>query len=337
MKAILMQEPGVVQLIEQPMPEMADDALLLRVEYVGLCGSDLSAYSGHSPMMVFPNVPGHEIAARIEAVGDAVPDGFAVGDLVLVKPYFPCGKCPACRNNRPNACEFNQTMGTQRPGALCEYITVPYAHALVCNDIEPQTAALVEPLSVGMHLINRVEAREGDVVAVFGCGVIGLGAIAAAVYKKARVFAVDVSAEKLAQARRMGAEQLVNATDADAVAALKALTQGDGVDIALECSGANGTFNQAIESVKFTGKMGVVSYTKQDVTFNTKLLVAKELNIYGSRNAVTEFETVLDMVRSGIVPVDELITFVCAPDDVEGAFKKWKADPASITKILTKW
>ncbi len=209
-----------------PEPEMGNGDLLLKVEYVGLCGSDLSSYCGRNPMMEFPNVPGHEISATIADKGGGVPDGYAVGDLVLVKPYFPCGKCPSCRNDRPNACEFNQTMGTHRGGALCGYITLPYEHALVCNDISPRAAALVEPLSVGMHIINRVEAKQGDVIAVFGCGVIGLGAIAAAVYRKARVYAVDISGCKLEQAKKMGAAEVVDSSGVDAVEKLKEMTGG---------------------------------------------------------------------------------------------------------------
>jgi len=337
MRAVFMREPGNIEFKDAPMPEMGDSDVLLKVEYVGLCGSDLSAYCGRNPMMQFPNVPGHEIAARIADKGGFVPVGFSVGDLVLVRPYFSCGKCSSCRDNRPNACEFNQTMGTHRGGAICDYIIVPYSHAIVCNDIDPQIAALVEPLSVGAHMVNRAGVNAGDNIAVFGCGAVGLGAIATAAYRNAKVFAVDISAGKLEMAKKMGAAELINSAQANAVHVLKDLTNGDGADVTLECSGAPGAFNQALEAVRFSGKMGVVSYTVSDTTFNTKLLVAKELNLYGSRNAVGEdFETVLQMVRGGGLPVHKMITHVFAFDEAKNVFEQWKADPARITKILIK-
>ncbi len=336
MKALEIGEAYQVAFRDIAEPVMQPGDILLKIKYIGLCGSDLSSYRGLSSMVKYPVIPGHEISAEVVEIGSEVPADFAKpGDLATVVPYFGCGKCTACRKNRSNACRYNETLGVQRNGALTEYISVPYEHVLICSDIAPEKIALIEPLSVGYHLSNRLDIQKGENVSVFGCGVIGLGAVAAAAFKGGRVIGVDVSDTKLGMAKTMGAAEGVFVENA--VEDLMKLTGNDGVDVAVECSGAPAAFVNCLNAVCFAGRMGVISYTTKDVTFNTKPIVSKELNLYGSRNAKpNDFAEVLGMIRSGTVPVENLITKVFPLDEAEGVFDYWEKNRGEVTKILIR-
>jgi threonine dehydrogenase-like Zn-dependent dehydrogenase len=335
-RAYQFNAPGEMVAVDIPEPRLAPGEVLLKVLRIGMCGSDLSTYRGLSSMVIFPVIPGHEIAAEVAAVGAQVDRDFAIGELVTVAPYFNCGKCPACRCGRANACQFNETLGVRRPGALCEYIAIPQDHIVkVSQDLSAEQVALIEPLSVGYHLANRSRVAAGESVVVFGCGAVGLGAIAAASFKGARVTAVDIAAEKLAMAERFGAAASINSAQADPVARLLEETNGEGVDVAIECAGLPITFLQALEAVKYTGRMGVVSYSTNDISFNSKLIVAKELDIHGSRNAQGEFQDVQDMLLSAGLPLAEIITEQVELDDVADALHRWNLNPATM-KVMVR-
>src|SRR5262249_8207387 len=152
MKALILEEPGKLTIGERPMPAPAGDALLLRVQLVGLCGTDLGSFRGKNPLVTYPRVPGHEIAATVVDSG-AAGDELLPGTGVTLMPYLSCGQCAACLRQRPNACEFNQTMGVQRDGALTEYISVPTAK-IVRGNLSLKELCLVEPLSIGFHAVS---------------------------------------------------------------------------------------------------------------------------------------------------------------------------------------
>src|SRR5580765_8866047 len=205
MKALIIKKPGeaVVESVAEPLP--SEEQLLLKVQMVGLCGSDLNSFRGKNPMVTFPRIPGHEVAATIvEGKGR-----LATGINVTMSPYTSCGRCASCRQQRPNACQFNQTLGVQRDGALTEFITMP-AEKLFSASLSIKELCLVEPLTVGFHAAARGRVTAEDTVAVFGCGGVGLGAVAACHFAGARTIAIDVDDSKLAVARKAGAAYSIN-------------------------------------------------------------------------------------------------------------------------------
>jgi threonine dehydrogenase-like Zn-dependent dehydrogenase len=184
-----------------PEPERNPGEAMLRVRRVGLCGSDLNSYRGRNPLVSFPRIPGHEISATIVDLDKEHPADLAVGLDVTLSPYTCCGHCPSCRNGRSNACRENQTLGVQRDGALAEYLSVPVDKLLVAN-LDLEELCLVEPLTVGCHAVARAQVTEKDVVAIFGCGGVGLGAVAASAFRGAKTIAIDIDDSKLAIARQ---------------------------------------------------------------------------------------------------------------------------------------
>ncbi len=336
MKAFFITSPRRTEFREIDKPAAADDQVLLRVRMVGLCGTDLGSFRGISPMVTYPRIPGHEIAATVEQVRGKAAEKFQVGENVTVSPYTNCGKCPSCRRNRPNACRSNQTLGVQRDGALTEYLTMPWQKLYASKKLSLRELALVEPLTVGFHAADRGQVAEGDTVAVLGCGAIGLGAVAGAAWAGGRVIAVDIDDQKLAIARAAGAAETVNSAQKPLAAALAELTGGDGPNVVIEAAGLVETFQAAVELVAFAGRVVYVGYAKAAVEYQTKLFVQKELDIRGSRNALNDkdFPRVIEMLESGRFPTDQVITRIVPLGQTAQALADWDANPPAFTKIL---
>jgi L-galactonate 5-dehydrogenase len=333
-KAITLVSPGVVIEAEVPDPVVGPEDILVEMHYVGLCGSDLAAYRGLSPMVSFPRIPGHEVGGVIAEKGRLVPERLRVGDAVMVSPYSHCGLCPACRIGRTNCCEFNQTLGVQRDGALTSRIAIHYSKVFASGQLSLQELALVEPISVGYHATNRARVSEVDTVLVLGAGTIGLGAIVAAARKGARVAAVDIDDAKLAQAKRFGAALTVNSARENVLAVTRDLTNGEGVNVAIEAIGLPQTYRLAVSAVCYAGRVAYIGYAKHEVAFDTAEFVRKELDITGSRNALHVFPSVIGMFERRERPFAEMISAIYPFAESAAAFADWDRESGKITKIL---
>jgi threonine dehydrogenase-like Zn-dependent dehydrogenase len=333
MKALVLAEPGNLRLatISEPVP--APGEVLLQVRMVGLCGTDLSSFRGKNPLVSYPRIMGHEISATVAEVHDAAST-LQPGMNVTLSPYFNCGTCPACLRNRPNACQTNQTLGVQRDGALTDIISVPASKVYPAN-LGLRELTLVEPLTVGFHATSRGRITPEDTVAIFGCGGVGLGAIAASAFRGANTIAIDMDDTKLAVAQRAGAKHLINSATTDLHTRLQEITNGRGPDVIIEAIGLPATFRAAVEEVAFTGRVVYIGYAKEPVAYETRLFVQKELDILGSRNALpNDFREVIRMLESGSFPVDAAISAVVPPADAPEFLAEWSNNPAAFTKIL---
>lgn len=338
MKAIQISEPYVMNVIEIAEPVLGDDEVLLKMKYVGFCGSDLNTYRGGNPMVRMPVVPGHEVGAEVVKVGKNVPEGLKPGMTVTVNPYTNCGKCASCRNGRVNACQHNETLGVQRWGAMCEYISLPWEKVIPAGLLTPRTCALIEPMSVGFHAVSRAQVTDIDVVLVIGCGMVGMGAVVRSVQRGATVVAADIDDEKLSLARQMGASYTINTMTEDVHARLLEMTSGFGPDVVIEAVGSTPTYQMAVDEVAFTGRVICIGYAKSEVSFQTKYFVQKELDIRGSRNAQpSDFRAVIHYLERGTCPVDRLISNVVTPENAEAAMKQWDENPGKVFRILVEF
>jgi 2-desacetyl-2-hydroxyethyl bacteriochlorophyllide A dehydrogenase len=335
MKAIQISEPSVMKVIDIAEPQMGDDEVLLKMKYVGFCGSDLSTFRGGNPMVKMPVVPGHEVGAEIVSVGKNVPEGLKPGMTVTVNPYTNCGKCASCRNGRVNACQHNETLGVQRWGAMREYLVLPWEKVIPAGLLTPRTCALVEPMSVGFHAVSRAQVTDIDVVVVIGCGMVGMGAVVRSAQRGATVVAVDIDDDKLVLARQMGASYTINSKTEDIHARLLEMTSGFGPDVVIEAVGSAPTYQMAVDEVAFTGRVICIGYAKTEVSFQTKYFVQKELDIRGSRNAQpSDFRAVIHYLERGTCPVDQLISRVVKPEEAFEAIQQWDAAPGKVFRIL---
>ncbi len=335
MKAIKITAERQMAVVDIEEPQMGDNEVLLRLSYVGFCGSDLNTFLGRNPMVHMPVIPGHEVGAVIEKVGSKVPDALKPGMVVTVNPYTNCGNCASCRNGRVNACEHNETLGVQRDGSMRERIALPWEKIIPAGQLSPRTSALIEPMSVGFHAVSRAQVTDIDVVMVIGCGMVGMGAVVRSVQRGATVIAADIDDEKLALARQMGATYTVNTMTEDVHTRLQEMTGGFGPDVVIEAVGSSITYQMAVNEVAFTGRTVCIGYAKTEVSFQTKFFVQKELDIRGSRNALpSDFRAVIRYLEKGTCPVDALISKVVKPEDASDAMNEWAAAPGKVFRIL---
>jgi 2-desacetyl-2-hydroxyethyl bacteriochlorophyllide A dehydrogenase len=334
MKAIVLRAPGQAALEQVPDPQsLGDHDVLVQVRRIGLCGSDLNSYRGRNPLVTYPRILGHEIAATVVDPNPNHPE-WQPGTAVTVSPYTSCGQCASCQRGRPNACQFNHTFGVQRDGALAEFIAVP-ANRLYRAELTLKELCLVEPLTVGFHAASRGRITQGETVAVIGCGGVGLGAVAGAAFRGGTVIGIDVEENKLATARKAGAAHTINTTIADLHQNLSDLTGGHGPDVMIEAIGLPQTFRAAVEEASFTGRVVYIGYAKQEVAYETRLFVQKELDIMGSRNAQPDdFRDVIRMLEEHRFPVDDAITHTVSMDEVPAILAAWDRDPAHFGKIM---
>ena len=335
MKAIQISDYRKMAVVEVEEPQMKSNEVLLRLQYVGFCGSDLSTYLGKNPMVKMPVIPGHEVGAVIEKVGTDVPEGLKPGMVVTVNPYTNCGKCASCRNGRVNACQHNETLGVQRNGAMRTMIALPWEKVIPAGLLTPRTCALIEPMSVGFHAVSRAQVTDIDVVFVIGCGMVGMGAVVRSVQRGATVVAADIDDEKLALARQMGASYTINTLTDDVHQRLMEMTSGFGPDVVIEAVGNPHTYQMAVDEVAFTGRVICIGYAKTEVSFQTKFFVQKELDIRGSRNAQpSDFRAVIHYLEKGQCPVDALISSVVKPESAPEAMGQWAETPGKVFRIL---
>lgn len=328
MKAIVISKPHEVGIIDLPKPSAGKGEVLVRLSYVGFCGSDLNTYRGNNAMVSFPRIPGHEIGGLIEAVGEGVPESLKEGMTVTVNPYTACGHCDACKRGRYNACEFNETLGVQRDGAMTEWAVLPWEKIIPCPDLTAREAALVEPMSVGFHAVRRGRVEKEDIVMVIGCGMVGLGAVAGALLRGATVIAADLDEEKLSIARGMGAQYAFNTS--------QPWPFDFAPDVVIEAVGSVPTYQLAVRQVAFTGRIVCIGYAKTDVLLPTSLFVKKELDIMGSRNAEPQdFEAVLEYVRQH--EVSAFISRIIQPEEAGSTLAEWDACPGKVFRILVNF
>lgn len=345
MKAIYINAPGQVEIREIDKPIRNPGEALLKVLYGGICGSDLGSYRGTFAYFDYPRIPGHEFSAEIVEV-DENEYGLKEGMIVTCNPYFNCGHCYSCERGIVNACMDNQTMGCQRDGAFCEYITMPLERIYDGKGLDPKVLAAIEPFCIGYHGVQRAGIHKGDKVLVVGAGTIGVLAACAAKALGGEVYLCDVAEQKLQYAMdTFGfAGTIVN----NAPKALEKATQeitgsvnirgnenNYGFDVCIEAVGLPSTFQNCIDAAAFGGKVVLIGVGKKNLDFNFTLLQKKELNVFGSRNAMKkDFIELIDLVKSGKVDLDKIITNTYAFDDAPQAFHDFSTNGAEMLKVV---
>jgi threonine dehydrogenase-like Zn-dependent dehydrogenase len=335
MRALRIVEPGRAEVVDVPdTSEPGPGEVSLQVGVIGLCGTDLGTFRGKNALVRYPVIPGHEVSGTIEAVGPGVEAPLVPGAPVYVVPYKSCGACPSCRQGRFNACRHNQTLGVQRAGAAQDRIVLPAETVAARPGLSLSDLALVEPLTIGFHAVDRARVDAADTVLVFGCGVVGLGAMAAASRRGARVIAVDVDDRKLAVARRLGAQAAVNSRTEDLRGALRDLTRGDGPGVVIEAVGSPATFRAAVDEVAYGGRVVYLGFAAEEVAYETRQFVLKELDVMGSRNALrADFRPAAEMLADPAFPREVLVSHRVGLEQAPAALADWSDQPAAVTKV----
>ena len=338
MKAITITQPFSIETREIPMPEPDAGEALLQVLYCGICGADVASYTGNQPFTTYPRIPGHEFSARIVSIPEN-DRGLKAGDIVTCNPYFNCGRCYACRRGIVNACVDNRTMGVQRDGAFCEYITMPSERIIPGKGLSAKQLALIEPFSISQHALSRAEVKPGDHLLIIGAGPIGLFALLAAKAKGAIVTVNDILDGRLEKAKAFGADHTVNGRDPEMGEKLLAITEGNGFDVCVEACGHSDTFLRCIEYACTGANLILIGNGKTETTFLHSVLLKKELNVFGSRNAFTkDFESLIGLVDSKAGPIlDGMISAEYDFRDAAKAFDALTHNDGSLEKVLLRF
>lgn len=339
MKTIIINNPGEVDIIEQAMPVRKQGEALLKILYGGICGSDLGTYRGTFAYASYPRIPGHEFSAEIIELGDN-DRNLKPGMIVTCNPYFNCGHCYSCQRGLVNCCTSNETMGAQRDGAFSEYITMPIERIYDGKGLSAKTLALIEPFCISYHGISRANIQSNDKVLVIGAGTIGVLAAVAAKAKGAKVYISDVAENKMNYAiETFGLDGgILNDSPENFIKRVEEITNGNYFDVTIEAVGLPSTFQACIDAAAFGARMVQIGVGKRTHEFDFTLLQKKELNVYGSRNALKkDFLELIDLVKSGKVDLEKIVTNTYNLDEADKAFQDFSKNAASMLKVVIKF
>lgn len=337
MKAIEITKPFEIKTIEKDMPKAKDGEALLKVLYCGICGADVASFTGNQPFTTYPRIPGHEFSAQIVEIGEN-DKGLKAGDVVTCNPYFNCGECYSCERGIVNACTDNQTMGVQRDGSFQEYITMPIERIIDGKGLPAQELALIEPFSVSNHALSRAEVKQGDNLLIMGAGPIGLFALLKAKAMGANVAIADMLSSRLELAKEYGADKVINVKEQNLENACHSFTAGNGFDVCVEACGAPETFLKCIDNAAHGANIILIGNGKRKTTFVHSVILKKELNIFGSRNAFTkDFEELIELVKAGKVNPAKMISGIYDAKNAKAAFDALVNNDGTLAKLLIKF
>ena len=336
MKAIVIDKPYEVEIRDVPMPTVGEGEALLRVLYVGICGADVASYTGNQPFTTYPRIPGHEFSAEIIEIPEN-DKGLKKGDVVTCNPYFNCGKCYSCERGHVNCCTDNRTMGVQRDGAFCEYISMPVERIYPGMGLTAKELALIEPFSISRHAISRAAIRPTDSVLIVGAGPIGLFALLAAKQFAGKIAVADVLNNRLDLAMSYRADGVVNTATEDIAKFTEEFTDGRGFDVCIEACGRPETFLMCIDEAAYAANIILIGNGKRETTFLHSIILKKELNIFGSRNAMKQdFLDNIELAASGKVDVMKMVSGVYEMDKAADAFDALAHNRGDLAKLLIR-
>jgi L-iditol 2-dehydrogenase len=340
LKALVYTEPLQLEYKDVAEPVISDDDVLIRVKACGICGSDVQGYTGKTGRRIPPLIMGHEAAGVVEKVGENVTD-FQSGDRVCFDSTVYCNKCEQCKKGLYNRCEKRQVLGVstadfKRDGAFAEYVAVPWwIVSKIPDNLSFTHAALLEPVSIAMHAVNRARITKSDIVVVIGAGTIGFFILQAAQLKGAiKVIVSDINEYRLGIAKKLGAETVVNPKTSNLKDIIYSETKGNGVNVTFEAVGYAGTFVDAISVTKTGGCLVAIGNLQKMIKIDLQELVARELTFTGSYASSGEFRDCIGLIASGKIDVESLISDVLPLKDGSRAFERLLKADENLLKII---
>ncbi len=323
MKYIVCEQPGNFQLKEKEGPTKGRGEALLKVNKVGICGTDLHAYTGNQAFFTYPRILGHELATEVIAV-DSNDKGIEVGDHVVVMPYLSCGTCISCRSGKTNCCTSLKVLGIHTDGGMQQQISVPVDLLIPAKKLGNAEMAIVEPLAIGAHALRRAQVQKGETMVVVGCGPIGIGIMKLAQIAGAKVIAIDMNQQRLDYAReKIGVAHAVMG-GTEAVDKVSHITNGDMATAVFDATGHKGALETGVDFMSHGGKYVLVGLSKGELNFHHPAIHAKETTLMCSRNATLEdFEHVIAILEKGDFPIDSFITHSVRYTDMIDHFDGW--------------
>lgn len=336
MKTIRLEEPGRLALVSTDFPSSpGPDEALVRVHRIGVCGTDIHAFGGKQPFFSYPRILGHELGVEVLAVGEGVTN-VKPGDRCSMEPYVNCQKCIACRRGRGNCCTNMQVIGVHTDGGMREQFVLPARKLHPSAKLSYEQLALVEPLSIGAHAVERAQLEAGEFALVIGAGPIGLATMQFAVEKGAQVIVLDINDTRLDFCQRqLGVPHAINGMKEDALEALKRITDGDLPTAVFDATGNPKSMMGAFEFPAHGGRMVFVGLFQGDVSFNDPNFHKRELTLMGSRNShPADFTRIIRLIEDGRIDTTPWITHRAPFDDVVDQFPAWTKPETGVLKAM---
>ncbi|GAF12428.1 starvation sensing protein RspB [Bacillus sp. JCM 19046] len=335
MRAIQVLEPGKVDIVEidRPVAEAEDD-VVVKVERVGICGSDVHIYHGSNPFTVYPRVIGHEVAGVVEEIGVAVTN-VQVGDRVSLEPITYCGHCYACKKGQPNVCAELEVFGVHRDGGMSEWMKAPSKNwHRVSEAVSTEAAALIEPLTIGAQATFRGDVQAGETVFIMGAGPTGIACLLLAKEKGATVYISDFNQTRLDYAASIGADHVINPSQVNVDAEIERLTEGELANVVIDAVGTHGTFEQAVRLASVAGTVVTLGFNETPSAIPSLLLTKKELTVVGSRLQTHQFKQVIKKVEAGEIEPAAIVSHRFPFTKISDALALLETEPESVRKIV---
>lgn len=340
MKALLLEGSRELTLRDLPVPALQPHDVLIQVKACGICGSDVHGYDGSTGRRIPPLVMGHEAAGVVHETGSAVR-GFKPGDRVTFDSTVSCGHCAFCREGAINLCKNRQVLGVscgeyRRHGAFADFVAVPENILYrLPDEFAFEQAALIEAVSIAVHAARITAIQPQNSVLVVGTGMIGLLVIQAfRAFGCSHVLAVDLDPGRLEMARSLGADETYLATDPDLLKKVQAATDGHGPHIAVEVVGAQASILTAIEAVRRGGTVTIIGNLSPKVEIPLQTVVTKQLRLLGSCASAGEYPECIELMRTGAIRVDPLISAVAPLGEGPAWFDRLYAREAGLMKVV---
>ena len=333
MRAAIFDAPFSIRMAEAPKPEPRAGEVRVRVKAAGLCAGDLYIYTGKNPYVSYPRIGCHEIAGVVEAYGPGA-SGPAIGTRVVVDPFIGCGRCYPCRIGKRNCCANLTIVGVHREGGFADFVTAPVQNLNVVPDaLTDFEAAFAEPVAIGVQGCRRGMVTAEDTVLVLGAGPIGLAIVEVARAIGAKVYATDLSAERLTTAADLGAIPV--AGGAGLLERVLELTNGEGMPVVMEATGAAPAMEETIDLVAAGGRIVILGLVKkgQGITFPGLDFTRKEVTILGSRASVDCFPEALTLLASGKIHYPKIASSF-ALGEAPAVFQKLADNPMALHKAV---
>ncbi len=336
MRSLVCVQPGLFEYKEINEPVWQKDHALLRIKRIGICGTDLHAYEGTQPYFEYPRILGHELAATVAAVDES--SGFSIDEVVTFIPYFNCGNCNACNNNKPNCCVQLKVCGVHVDGGMVEYLSVPVHTLLHGDDLSLDTLALAEPLAIGAHSIRRAAVKAGDYVLVTGAGPIGLAAMEFARIAGAHIIALETNQNRLNVCKNIfGFDYIINARDENVKEQVMEITNGSMPAVIVDATGNLQAINNAFGLMAHGGKFVLVGLQKGNISFSHPEFHKREGTLMSSRNATRQdFDHVINCLQKKLIKPGNFITHHTIFDNVKAAFPGWLNADSGVIKAMVE-
>lgn len=341
MQALVLTDKKQFELQSLPTPTPGPDEVLIAVRACGICGSDVHGMDGSTGRRRPPIVMGHEAAGVIAGLGANVT-GWRTGDRVTFDSTISCGHCPHCRRGEVNLCDHRRVLGVsceeyRQAGAFADYVVVPARILYRLPDaLSFEEAALIEPFTIAFHAVRRHPVRLNDSALIIGCGMIGLALLQTTrLAGFGRIVAVDTAADRLRQAKELGADDIVNSAEGDALATLLRLTEGRGFDHAFEAVGIAPTVDLAVRAARKGGAVTLVGNVTPSMPMPLQLVVTRELSLAGSCASAGEYPACLDLMARGALSAKPLLSAVAPLREGASWFDRlYRREPGLLKVIL---